>query len=61
MVQHHLMPEWLQIQMAENRTAPDSLTGTLAGTCDVTGTGGWQNWVTSTCEVSGATESVICS
>jgi len=33
----------------------DSLTGTLAGTCDVTGTGGWQNWVTSTCEVSGAT------
>jgi len=34
----------------------DSLTGTLIGTCNVSSTGGWQNWVTKTCtinEVSG--------
>ncbi|SDT53484.1 glycoside hydrolase family 43 protein [Actinoplanes derwentensis] len=30
-------------------------TGTLAGTCTVPGTGGWQNWTTVTCPVSGAT------
>ena len=33
----------------------DSLTGTLMGTCTVAGTGGWQNWVTRSCGVSGAT------
>jgi len=33
----------------------DSLTGTLVGTCAVTGTGGWQTWVTKTCTISGAT------
>jgi beta-glucanase (GH16 family) len=32
----------------------DSLTGTLVGTCVVSGTGGWQTWVTQTCSVSGA-------
>jgi len=32
----------------------DSTTGSLVGTCVVTGTGGWQNWVTETCSVSGA-------
>ncbi|KEY67778.1 hypothetical protein S7711_04096 [Stachybotrys chartarum IBT 7711] len=32
-----------------------SATGTLVGTCDVTGTGGWQVWRTVTCAVSGAT------
>ncbi|GAT70450.1 glycoside hydrolase [Planomonospora sphaerica] len=30
-------------------------TGTLVGTCTVNGTGGWQNWTTVTCPVSGAT------
>ena len=30
----------------------DSTTGTLIGTCSVTGTGGWQTWTTSTCSVS---------
>ncbi|GGG65454.1 carbohydrate-binding protein [Paenibacillus radicis (ex Gao et al. 2016)] len=30
-----------------------SLTGTLAATCTVPGTGGWQNWTTVTCAVSG--------
>ncbi|MEU8379647.1 carbohydrate-binding protein [Streptosporangium sp. NPDC048865] len=30
-------------------------TGTLVGTCTVPGTGGWQNWTTVTCPVSGAT------
>ncbi|MFF2093011.1 carbohydrate-binding protein [Paenibacillus sp. NPDC058174] len=30
-----------------------SLTGTLAATCTVPGTGGWQNWTTVTCSVSG--------
>ncbi|MEV4280571.1 glycoside hydrolase family 43 protein [Actinoplanes xinjiangensis] len=29
-------------------------TGTLAGTCTVPGTGGWQNWTTVNCPVSGA-------
>lgn len=29
-----------------------SASGTLAGTCTVPGTGGWQNWVTTTCAVS---------
>jgi hypothetical protein len=32
-----------------------SATGTLVSTCTVTGTGGWQNWATVTCPVSGAT------
>lgn len=32
----------------------DSPTGTLAGTCAVQNTGGWQSWVTKTCTVSGA-------
>ena len=33
----------------------DSTAGTLLGTCAVTGTGGWQTWVTRTCTVSNAT------
>jgi len=33
----------------------NSSAGTLIGTCAVTGTGGWQTWVTKTCTVSGAT------
>jgi hypothetical protein len=33
----------------------DSATGTLIGTCAVSGTGGWQNWTTVSCNVSGAT------
>jgi hypothetical protein len=33
----------------------DSPTGTLVGTCAVSGTGGWQNWSTVSCNVSGAT------
>jgi hypothetical protein len=33
----------------------DSTGGTLLGTCAVTGTGGWQTWVTKTCTVSNAT------
>ncbi|MDP4182680.1 MAG: carbohydrate-binding protein, partial [Bacillota bacterium] len=33
----------------------DSATGTLIGTCAVSGTGGWQNWVTKSCSVSGVT------
>jgi hypothetical protein len=32
----------------------DSSTGTLVGTCPVTGTGGWQTYTTKTCSVSGA-------
>jgi arabinoxylan arabinofuranohydrolase len=32
----------------------DSLSGTLAGTCAVPGTGGWQTWATKSCSVSGA-------
>ena len=32
----------------------DSLSGILAGTCAVSGTGGWQTWVTKTCTISGA-------
>jgi hypothetical protein len=32
-----------------------SLTGTLIGTCAVSGSGGWQTWITKTCTVSGAT------
>ncbi len=31
----------------------DSLTGTLIGTCPVSGTGGWQTWAAATCNVSG--------
>ena len=31
----------------------DSPTGSLAGTCIITGTGGWQNWITKSCSVSG--------
>ncbi|GAA4097618.1 glycoside hydrolase family 43 protein [Actinomadura miaoliensis] len=30
-------------------------TGTLVGTCDVPGTGGWQTWTTVSCPVNGAT------
>ncbi len=33
----------------------DSPTGTLVGTCAVSGTGGWQIWTTKSCEISGAT------
>ncbi|RIV39173.1 family 43 glycosylhydrolase [Micromonospora radicis] len=33
----------------------DSATGPLVGTCAVAGTGGWQNWTNTTCNVSGAT------
>jgi hypothetical protein len=33
----------------------DSATGTLVGTCNVAGTGGWQNWATVSCSVNGAT------
>ncbi|MEV6848832.1 glycoside hydrolase family 43 protein [Actinoplanes sp. NPDC051411] len=33
----------------------DSPTGTLAGTCTVPGTGGWQAWTTVSCPTSGAT------
>jgi len=32
----------------------DSTSGTLLGTCSVAGTGGWQTWVNSTCNVIGA-------
>lgn len=32
-----------------------SATGTLVGTCNVSGTGGWSTWTTVTCSVSGAT------
>jgi arabinoxylan arabinofuranohydrolase len=33
----------------------DSLTGTLIGTCAITGTGGAQTWATKTCDVNGVT------
>jgi arabinoxylan arabinofuranohydrolase len=33
----------------------DSTTGTLVGSCSVPGTGGWQNWMTVTCDITGAT------
>ncbi|MGW0808133.1 family 43 glycosylhydrolase [Nonomuraea sp. NPDC002799] len=33
----------------------DGVNGTLAGTCTVPGTGGWQTWTTVTCPVNGAT------
>ncbi|MFI9531277.1 family 43 glycosylhydrolase [Micromonospora rosaria] len=33
----------------------DSATGPLVGTCQVGGTGGWQNWTTTSCGISGAT------
>ncbi|MEU4565367.1 family 43 glycosylhydrolase [Micromonospora sp. NPDC023956] len=33
----------------------DSASGPIVGTCTVGGTGGWQNWTTTTCGVSGAT------
>lgn len=32
-----------------------STSGTLVGTCTVAGTGGWSNWATVTCPISGAT------
>ncbi|KAK4446523.1 Arabinoxylan arabinofuranohydrolase [Podospora aff. communis PSN243] len=32
-----------------------SATGTLVGSCTVTGTGGWQSWANVSCPVSGAT------
>lgn len=34
----------------------DSPTGKLVGTCDVSGTGGWQTWTTKQCDVTDATE-----
>ncbi|MBO3751256.1 family 43 glycosylhydrolase [Streptosporangiaceae bacterium NEAU-GS5] len=33
----------------------DSPTGTLVGTCRLSGTGGWQTWTSVSCPVSGAT------
>jgi enterochelin esterase-like enzyme/fibronectin type 3 domain-containing protein/regulation of enolase protein 1 (concanavalin A-like superfamily) len=33
----------------------DGTNGTLVGTCAVSGTGGWQTWVTQSCSVSGVT------
>ncbi|MER7165689.1 family 43 glycosylhydrolase [Micromonospora sp. NPDC000207] len=33
----------------------DSPTGPLVGTCQVGGTGGWQNWTTTSCGVAGVT------
>jgi len=33
----------------------DSLTGSLAGTCIVAVTGGWQTWLTKSCKVTGMT------
>ncbi|TFE29409.1 carbohydrate-binding protein [Cohnella luojiensis] len=51
----------LQARVASNASGGnievrlDSLGGTLAGTCPVPGTGGWQNWVTVTCAVANAT------
>ena len=33
----------------------DSLTGTLIGTCAVSGTGGWKTWTDVSCDVSGVT------
>src|ERR1035437_9370710 len=33
----------------------DSATGTIIGTCAVTGTGGAQTWQTKTCAISGVT------
>ncbi|GGQ10439.1 family 43 glycosylhydrolase [Streptosporangium pseudovulgare] len=33
----------------------DGVNGTLAGTCTVPGTGGWQSWTTVSCGVNGAT------
>jgi hypothetical protein len=33
----------------------DSATGTQVGRCGVAGTGGWQNWATVSCSVTGAT------
>jgi arabinoxylan arabinofuranohydrolase len=33
----------------------DTITGPVAGTCAVAGTGGWQAWATKSCAVSGAT------
>ncbi|MBE6855358.1 MAG: carbohydrate-binding protein [Ruminococcus sp.] len=32
----------------------DSVTGPVVGVCNVTGTGGWQNWQEVTCHVAGA-------
>jgi hypothetical protein len=32
-----------------------SVSGTVVGTCNVSGTGGWQNWASVNCGVSGAT------
>ncbi|PXV91198.1 glucuronoarabinoxylan endo-1,4-beta-xylanase [Lachnotalea glycerini] len=32
----------------------DSITGSLVGTCSISGTNGWENWVNVTCNVSGA-------
>jgi hypothetical protein len=32
-----------------------SQTGTLVGTCEITGTGGWDTWTTKSCDITGAT------
>lgn len=51
----------LQARVASNASGGnievrlDSLNGTLAGTCAVPGTGGWQNWVNTSCSVNNAT------
>ena len=37
---------------AQSSLALSAATGTLAGTCTVAGTGGWQNWATVSCPVS---------
>jgi hypothetical protein len=32
-----------------------SQTGTIIGTCEIAGTGGWDKWTTKTCDITGAT------
>ncbi|CDN44306.1 MULTISPECIES: carbohydrate-binding protein [Paenibacillus] len=50
----------LDVRVASNNSGGsiearlDSVSGTLIGTCAVPGTGGWQNWQTKSCSVSGA-------
>ncbi|NLE01913.1 MAG: family 43 glycosylhydrolase [Fibrobacter sp.] len=34
----------------------DTTNGTLIGTCDIPGTGGWQAWTTKACDISGASD-----
>ncbi|MFD0671227.1 carbohydrate-binding protein [Cohnella sp. GCM10027633] len=51
----------VQLRVASNASGGNvevrlgSATGTLAGTCAVPGTGGWQNWTTVNCAVSAIT------